>query len=708
MHNPAPDLVASARTLDPMFRPRSVAVLGASGTPSKIGGMPVHYLKDYGFQGAIYPINPTHETVQGLRAYPNVAAVEGEIDMAIMAVPARLAVQATEECAAKGVKGVCVFTSGFAEMGPEGAAAQERLGDIARASGMRILGPNCLGFFNARAPVYATFSTSIDHGRPRPGNVGLVTQSGAFGAHCFVLGRERGLGFSFCATTGNEVDVDVADCLAYLALDDDTRVIAGYMEGCKDGDKFRAALQLAYDRGKPVIIQKVGRSEVGGLAAASHTASLAGADRVYDAVFERYNVHRVRTAEELIDVAYLCSAGIVPNGNRFAVATISGGAGILMADAAADAGLEMPAMPEATQARLKALVPFAATRNPVDFTAQVYNDFGMTTTFFEAIFAEGGYDAVVGFFTSLPYSDKLSAMVLDALLPVRRAFPDRLFVLSVLGPDRNKRIFEEAGFPIVEDPSRAVETVAAVLKIGRGFARGLPALPTPSGAPKLRPGRYNEAEAKALLAAAGVPAAEERLARSADEAVAAADAIGYPAVLKIVSADIPHKSEAGGVLLNLADAAAVRAGYATIMANAFRHASAARIDGVLVARMIAGGVETILGVQRDPVFGPVVMFGLGGIFTEIMGDVTFRLAPFDEADALAMIRSIKGYPLLAGARGRAPADVPALARALSRLSAYAGENADTIRSIDVNPLVVLPEGQGVAALDALIVTGEAQ
>jgi acyl-CoA synthetase (NDP forming) len=682
-------------------------VLGASDDPTKIGGVPLRYLREH-FSGPVYAVNPTRDTVQGMPSYKSLAEIDGPVDMAIMSVPARLAIETAEAAAKKGVKALCTFTAGFSEVGEEGRRMQRRLADIARDSGMRILGPNCLGYFNARTKLYATFSTSIDHGRPRVGNVGLVSQSGAFGSHCFVLGRERGLGYSCCITTGNEVDITVAESLAYLAMDDETEVLACYMEGCKDGQQFMDALALAYARGKPVVIQKVGRTEIGSHAAASHTASLTGADKVYDAVFERYNAYRADTPSELIDIAYMLSGirrtGALPGGNKVAVATISGGAGVMMADAGEEAGLDLAPLPEKTQAYLKELVPFAGTRNPVDFTAQVYNDFSVVTKNFDAIFREGGYDAVIGFFSSLLYSERMSQKVLEALLPVRRDFPDRIFALSVIGPEANRRRFEEAGFLLLDDPAKAMQTIAATLKIGSGFARGPRKEPAVPQAPCLTRRAYNEIEAKALLAKAGIPAAPERLATTVEKAVAAAAEIGYPVVMKIVSPDILHKSEAGGVKLGLANESEVRSAYDSILSACASACPKAKIDGVLVGKMISGGVEAILGVQRDPVFGPVVMFGLGGIFTEIMKDVTFRLAPFDTDEAMEMIRAIKGFPLLDGARGRRKCDQAALAKAISNLSIFAAANRDVVASIDINPVVVLPEGQGVAALDAVILT----
>lgn len=695
------DLRASAQSLEPLFNPKSVAVLGASAEPSRIGGMPVRYMLQCGFDGDIFPVNPSHDEIQGLKAYAKIGDIGKPVDAAILAVPARFALEVAEECAEAGVKTMCAFTSGFSEAGEDGIALQARLKEIAQTSGMRIMGPNCLGYFNAKARYYATFSTSVTHGEPKPGNVGMVSQSGAFGSHCFVLGRERGLGFTYLATTGNEVDVDVADCIAYLAYHDETKVIAAYMEGCQDGEKLMAALQLAYERGKPVVIQKVGRTDVGAKAAFSHTASLAGSDKVYDAVFQHFNVYRARTAAELIDVAYLLSFGIWPTDNKIAVATISGGAGVLMADASVDAGLDMAPMPEDTQARLKELIPFAGPRNPVDFTAQVYNQFPLVTDYVRAIFEDGGYDSVIAFFSSLLYSEPLTKKIVDALLPVRKEFPDRLFLLCAMGPAENRRLAEEHGIPVLEDPTYATEAIAAVTAIGRGFKNGIRPKPNITHSPKINPGTINETDAKKILSSTGIPSPSENLATNRNEALAIAQSIAGPVALKIVSTDIQHKSDIGGVELGLTGDGAIGEAFDRIMDKSRAAHPNATLDGILVSEMIVDGVEAILGVQNDPLFGPAILFGLGGVFAEIMQDVSLRLAPFDEETAHQMIREIKGFPLLAGARGSDAVDLNTLATALSQLSIFAAANTDTIDSIDINPLRI--RTSGIIALDALIV-----
>jgi len=696
---------APVASLEPLLNPRTVAIIGASQDESRIGGMPIRYMQRYAYSGEMFPINPKYKKIQGLDAHARISDIGKEIDAAIMAVPAKIAVEIAEECAAAGVKSICAFTSGFAEMGKDGKDKQNRLRAISENYGIRILGPNCLGYFNTELRYYATFSTSILHGEPQVGNIGLVSQSGAFGSHCFVLGRERGLGFTYMITTGNEVDVDVADCIAYLAQHQETKVIAVYMEGCQDGERLKAALGMAFEASKPVVVQKVGRTDLGAKAALSHTASLAGVDEVYDAVFAEFNVHRVNTAAELIDVAYLLSFGTLPVGNKLAVATISGGAGVLMADAAADAGLNMPKMPKATQERLKKIIPFAGPQNPVDFTAQVYNEFPTITEYVRAIFEEGGYDSVIAFFSSLLYSDLLTAKLIEALLPVRREFPDRLFIMCAMGPAKNRRKIEECNIPVLEDPTSAINAIAAVSTIGIGFARKKTKCAIKVIAPALPKGRINEVAAKLIFAQLGIGSPKEVLVNTKAEAISAAKDIDKPVALKIVSTDILHKSDIGGVELGVSGAEMVGDAFEKIMDNSKAAVPKATIDGVLISEMVDEGVETILGIQNDPLFGPVVMFGLGGLFAEAIEDIAFKLAPLDEATAMEMVKKIRGFKVLSGARGTTPVDLQSLSKVIAQLSNYAYAHRDVIQTIEINPLRVLK--RGLLALDAVIINRHA-
>ncbi len=692
--------------LGPLLNPAAVAILGASTDPARIGGRPLRYMLEAGFEGPIYPINPNRDTVQGLKAYPSIAEAPGPVDCAIVALPAALVADALEACAGAGVKAAVVFSAGFAEAGPEGAALQARVSEVARRTGLRVVGPNCLGIFNAAANFYATFSSSLDGGLPPSGHIAIISQSGAYGSHVFALARAKGLGVRYWITTGNEADVEIGECIAWAALAEDVEVIVAYAEGARDRASLLNGLALARARGKPVIFMKVGRSEVGIEAVASHTAALAGTDAIYSAVFRQYGVHRARSTEGMLDAAYACSGGIYPKGRRLGLVTISGGVGVQMADDAADLGLDVAPMPEAAQAKLKEILPFAAPRNPVDVTAQAFNDLSLVEQNFEIMIEEGGYDAIVAFLTMVAASPYIVDDLLATLSALRARHPDHLIVLSLIAPPDIVARYEAAGYLVFEDPCRAVAATAALVGFGESFARAR-ARPPPSPPPALPgllpplpEGPLGEREAKALLAAAGIPVLDERLARNAEAAAEAARALGLPVALKLSAPGLAHKTEIGGVLLNVATPEAARAGFEVLRARAA--AAGVAPEGVLVAPMVAG-VETILGVQRDPLFGPAVMFGLGGVFVEVLGDVAFRLAPFGPDEARRMIREIKGFKVLEGLRGAPPADLEALAEALVRLSVLAAAEAARIESIDVNPFLVLPEGQGAVALDALVV-----
>lgn len=689
-------------TLSALLDPRTVAVIGASDEAARIGGRPIDYMTRLGFQGRILPVNPKRKVVQGLTAYESVAALPETPDVAIIAVPASAAAQAVEQLAERGTKAAIMFSAGFAEMGGEGVAAQEAMLASARRHGMRLLGPNCLGLFNVRSGFFGTFTTSLERGAPVPGPIGIASQSGAYGMHLFGLARDHRLGLSCVVTTGNEADLNIGHMIGWMAQDPGTEVIAAYAEGIRDAESFLAALELARRNRKPVVMMKVGRSAVGSAAARSHTASIAGDDAVTDAVLAEYGVVRARTTEEMLDIARLATRRVYPAGNSLGVLTISGGAGVLISDAADAIGLPMPEMPEAAQAALREALPFCAPQNPVDCTAQALNDLSLVGRFADALVQDGGYRSILAFFTHAGGAASVAPRLRAELKAVRDAHPDRLFVLSVLADPHLVEQFEADGFTVFEDPSRAVVAIHAMGRFGDAFAVPPRETPAAGAAVALPATTPSEAEAKRILGRAGIEAAPERACAEVESAVAAAEAIGFPVVLKILSPDILHKSEIGGVLLNVADAAAVREGFALLMQRAAKAAPDARIEGVLVAKQLSGGVECILGVHRDPVFGPVAMFGLGGIFVEILKDVSFRRCPFGEAEAERMIRSIKGAPLLQGARGRPPADIPALARMLSRLSVFAHQAGPRLSGIDLNPVFAMPAGQGAFAADAVI------
>jgi acyl-CoA synthetase (NDP forming) len=692
----------SIRSLDPLFSPRSVAVVGASSDATRIGGRPIAYMLARKFQGRILPVNPNRAEIQGLTAYPSVAALPEAPDTAIVAVPAALATETLEQLGQRGVKSAIVFSAGFAETGEAGTIAQDAMLATARRHNMRLLGPNCLGLFNDRIGFYGIFSSSLEGGYSPPGRIGIASQSGAYGTHVFVVARERGLGTPFCVATGNEADVTVSDVIHWMVDEPEIDVIAVYAEGIRDGAAFASALEAARQARKPVIVMKVGRSVLGGVSAKSHTASIAGDDAVTDAVMREFGAIRARNTEEMLDIAQLATRRIYPANNTLGVITVSGGAGVLISDAAETLGLAMPPMPQAAQDKLLELVPFAAPHNPVDCTAQALNQIELVGSFMNSMVADGGYSSVLAFFTQTGGAASIAPRLRAQLRTVRDAHPDRLYVLSVLASRDLVDGYEADGYSVFPDPTRATVAIHAMGKIGDAFARG-PAAPPPSvpmiELPATPP---DEAGSKTLLALAGIEAAPERACTTVEAALDAAAALGFPVVMKILSPDILHKSEIGGVLLDITTADAVRNGFALLLDRARTAAPTARIEGVLVAKQLRGGVECILGIHRDPVFGPIAMFGLGGIFVEILKDVAFRRCPFGEDEAEAMIRSIKAAPLLLGARGRPVADIPALARMLARLSVFAHQAGHRLQSIDLNPVLAMPEGQGAYAVDAVM------
>lgn len=694
-------------TLSSLLAPASLALVGASDDVSRIGGRPLRYLREAGFGGAVYPVNPKRGRVQGLKAYPDIVSLPEVPETAILALPAASTLAAVEACGDAGVASATIFTAGFAEMGDEGRKLQDRIVDTARDAGMRLLGPNCLGVFNPRAQYYGTFSVIFDGELMKPGSVGVVSQSGAYGSHLAHLARKRGLGISKWITTGNEADVDVAEALHWMADDPETNVIMAYAEGVKDRDLFVHALERARANRKAVVFMKTGRSSVGAEAAASHTAALAGSDAVFDAVLRQYGVFRAATTAEQIDVAYACASGRYPEGDKIGIFTMSGGFGIQLADDAEAAGLDVAPMPEPAQAELLEALPYASPRNPVDVTAQAVSEMELLTQAVTAMIARGGYDMSAGILGTGPASPTFSRRLREALMAAVPEDTDIVRGLTMSAPETAVREYEKDGFLVFEDGTALARAFGALAGFAASFERpevdrrALRMMPV-----DLPDGPVSEAGAKAILSEAGITFPQERLVTTARDAAEAALAFGGPVVLKICSPDILHKTELGGVAVNLAPDA-VEDAARDMFARVETAAPQARIEGLLVAPMAGEGVETIVGVSRDPVLGPVVMFGLGGVFVEVLRDVTFRAAPFDVDEAHRMIREIRGYALLEGVRGGGRADVDALARLLSDLSRFAHAHRDRVIGIDLNPVRVMPEGQGVAALDALIQFEEA-
>lgn len=694
--------------MDAFFLPRGIAVIGASADATKIGGRPVHLLRRHGYAGAIYPINPKGGEIQGLPAYARLADTPQAPELALIAVPASHAVQAVEDCAARGVRAVVVLSSGFAEAGAEGAAWQAAMRATALRHGMRLLGPNCLGTVGVAERAIGSFSVALEDYYPQPGAIGIVSQSGNIGSYTLQLLVQRGVGISRMVTTGNEAEVDLADGIAALARDPATRVILCCMETCRDGARLTQALAIAREHQTPVVVLKIGATEQGQAAAASHTGALAASDAVIDAVLRRHGALRVRSHEDLVEIGQALSQLLpdsLPRKPAVTLVAASGGFGIMMADAMSNAGLALPALAPATRERIHKVLPGASTNNPVDASAQISSRPDILFEVLSALQEDPGEATTVLFLSLGLYSSRLRDIYLQALAQLRATYPQRPLIIISRGPADAVVQIQALGIPVFSSIDAAARGIEALVRQAELLAAEAPAAAVArSPAARLPEAAFrNEYAAKQVLIDAGFEVPLERSVKDADAAVQAADALGYPVVLKILSEDIPHKTEAGGVALNLADAAAVRAASARIFASVAAHAPDARIEGLLVAPMLRGGTELIAGISRDPVFGPVVMVGMGGIYAEVLRDVAVQPAPVSQGQALAMIRSLRLFPLLDGARGQARADIDAAARAVARLSEFACTHRDQVGEIDLNPILVRPAGQGIAILDALMV-----
>ncbi len=686
-------------SLTSFFDVRSVAVIGASADPLRIGGRPIAALKRFWLPGEpdrrLLPINPTREELQGLPAYPTVASAGRDIDLAIIAVPAPSVLSAIEDCGAVGCKAAIVFTSGFGEFGEAGRRLQGQIADRAGELGIRLLGPNCLGLLDFGSGLFATFSDSAGFEGHRSGSVGIASQSGAVMSQLIMLARRRGLGLSKTISTGNEADLDLAEAIQFLVEDRATNCILAYCETARRGRRLVDAFDAARRAGKPLIMLKSGRTAAGQTAALSHTGSMAGEDRVFDAIFRQHGVWRASTFEDAIDIAYVCTKARPPSGKCLAVVTISGGAGIMLADEAVQRGIELPLLFGETAGRLRELLPYASIANPLDTTAQAVNDLDVWSRSVDLIL-QSGFDAVLMYLAYFGESERMFPRLAQAMAALPA--PDRppIVFCSLFDADYARQA-DELGFLVFEEPARAVGALAAWMHIHEWLRSPRDTQVAPQVARDA--GTLSEFEARKLLADAGIAGPREMLVRSGAEAAAAAEQIGFPVVLKINSPDIVHKTEVGGVVLDIRDREAASAAFERIATSVAAHRPDATLDGVIVVRQLSGGAEFILGSIEDPLFGTMVMVGAGGVMTEVLDDVSLRRAPVSRKDAEAMLSDLKSAALLDGFRGSARLDKAGLVDAIVAFSALARSFAGRA-TVEVNPLLVTADG--CFALDAVI------
>lgn len=722
---PGDEAVAFRRAMDALFHPKSIAIVGASQRPGFANSIQRLILKG-GYEGAIYGVNPRYDEVMGCPSYPTIDAIPGGVDKAIVVVPSGAVMDVLGQAERAGVKAVNIITSGFGEQADEDAAARQReLRAFADRTGIRLVGPNCLGIISTPAKMIAK---SGPYSHVHCGPVGIVFQSGLLAYSAVIPPTDRGIGYSYVVTTGNEADLDATDFMRYYVEDDETRVIGCFIEQFRDAEKLKRVAAMAADAGKPLVVLKIGRSEGGQRAARAHTGSLVGSDGVIDAVMRKEGIIRVDNLDEMIETLAVFHTRKMPKGDGLGTIFVSGGAGGLISDLSQDLGINLPALAPDTASRLHDIIPaYGTVGNPLDTTGQVAQQPEIMAGVLEAMAEDPNISTVV-YGQAYPNLVDLDSPVGRVMKEIPGRYPDKVFLILSLVAGKMQE-----GFRADEPPVEPTATWDGIPFL-QGAENGLRAIRSlnryadyqrrRATAPAARTGESAvaeqaramvraagghplvEREAKALLTLYDIPVTGERLATSADEAVAAAREIGYPVVLKIESPDIAHKTEAGGVLLGVDGDDAVRDGYATILASAQAYDANARISGVLVQEMVHGGREVILGMTQDPTFGPAVAVGLGGIFVEILKDVVLGAPPLTVDEGRQMLGRLRGRAILEGARGAAPADLDAVARIIEKFSQLCLDLRDDVSEIDINPLLVFDEGRGACVVDCLIVPSD--
>ena len=711
--------------LDSIFAPASIAVIGASQTPGKVGHDIFANILKGGYKGTLFPVNPSANSIQCVKAYPSVDLIPDPIDLAFLIISPQGALKAVEESIRKGVKGIVIVSAGFREVGKEGADIEARITRMCREAGIRLVGPNCLGVINPAETV--SMNASFSARMPAVGSISFISQSGALCTSVLDFAAERDFGFSKFISIGNKADVDELDLLLYLHEDPDTKVIMIYLEELRRGREFiDAARQITSGlHPTPILAIKSGKTAAGARAAASHTGSLAGSNAVYDALFRQSGIIRVDTVNELFDYAtafaYKHESALgkrktkYPKGNRIAIVTNAGGPGILATDMTLTSGLELSAFSEKTvQTLAHNLPPTANLHNPVDVIGDATAD--RYEAAMEAVIADPGVDGVLVVLTPQSMTNALGTAEAIVKIARKSTKPILSSFMGVVDVSAGVEYLQAHGYPVYQFPENAARAFSALYEYAvllnrpdveefdlhhdTGKARAIVKGCLAEGKTYL-----GELEGLELLDCYGFKTLPTHLAKNAGEAVALAEQIGYPVVMKIVSPQIIHKSDAGGVRINLGSADAVKAAFGEIEANARKYDPVAEIRGCLVQKMAPSGQEFILGVNRYPIFGPLIMCGMGGIFVEVFQDVAFRLAPVMRADAHEMIRQIKGFKLLTGFRGLPEADIAGIEKLIVGLSGLVTENPE-IAELDINPLLIHEKRHGATVADCRIILSE--
>lgn len=700
--------------LKSLFEPDSVAVIGASPNLKKVGGRALYFLQRSQFKGRIFPVNPNYQKIGGLPAYKDLSSLPEPPEQIILCIPSEHVLSVLEEAGRLGVRSAIIFAGGFAETGESGKQLEEQIQQVAQKYSLTVLGPNCMGFINQQDYV-GTYTSILEENVIQNSDIAFIGQSGAIGAYSFILAKQKGLHIGALVSTGNELIVDVADCIRYFSSDPKIRIMMTYFEGCKDGKKLEKALQAAYENNKIVLACKVGKTTEGMRAAQSHTANMVGDDDVYDALFAKYNVLRCSDIDEMVEVAELLAKGIRLKGNRVGIMSVSGGIGVLATDMCIEHGLQVPVFDANTREQIRAIVPFAGVNNPMDPTAQGTDNPEILRQMLEIMVRDSQIDVALLNFGYFLLSEERGPVMADVVTRVAQNSPVPVVVTGLYN-DQVQRMFQEQGIPVFADLARCIRAISLLVQRKEAPHHTVKSCTSKTVSQTvvadsewlslLREHRnLTEYEGKQLLKQFGLPVPASRLARHEEEAVQMAGEIGYPVVLKISDRTILHKSDVGGVRLNLQNETALRSAYREMTSNGKKLAAGHGPVHVLVEEMVQKPMvaELIANLRVDPVFGPVIVVGMGGIFTELWNDYVVLKPPLTRAQIEAALKRLKGYRLLTGYRHLPPADIDALVHAIQVLESIGQQWGDELTEIEINPLAVFAEGENVMALDAVIV-----
>lgn len=711
MENPIP-LDALRR----LFDPRSIAIVGASGSTSPVYSMttaPLNYLLKYGYGGRIFPVNPKYQEIKGLACYPSLSAIPEEVDVVLVLTPGETVLDLLEECGRKGVKGVIVISAGFAETGKEGLNRQLRMRALAEKWGFFLLGPNCNGLVNVVKGIPISFAVFLDDQRLSPGKIGFVSQTGALLSGVVSRAKEWSVNFSYLVGTGNEAHVNLVDCLRFMVEDPNTEVIMALVEGIKDGQEFLAVADLALRKRKPIVILKLGASESGVKSASSHTGNLAGSFPVYMGAFKQKGILTVNEVNDLILSARTLLQAPLPQGDGIGVVTMSGGGAGLISDLIQREGLRLGDMCSQSIQNLSSFIRWYSTaKNPFDFTAQFQGDPSFASKVYKVFLEDADIHLLLLILIPVPQHEE---MLIEALVEAGKRFRKPVAVLYLGGQPSpgTERLVSKGNLPFFFSPQECVKSLGNLIRYSRYVRRTqeVVALELPKKAKEkalevIRGAGSNitEVEREEILSVHGIPTVRQKIASSLEEAMDIAASLGYPVVLKVESPEILHKTELGGVELHIHNSSELEEAYGRICKRLREASPNLKVRGILVQEMVTDHVaEVIVGVTQDPQFGPTIMFGLGGLTVEALGDVSFRICPITLTDAKEMVREVRGYRILDGFRGKPKADIAALEEVIVRLSHLAVDLRGSIRDIEINPLLAFPEGKGVKAVDTIII-----